>query len=99
MVDIRDLKSRGPKGPCWFESSSGHHHLLIHFFVLMFGPAACPKTIVSPFNLMGEPINAPARLLDSTVDRFFFRLGRTYQFGQPHDDRHAEDDDENHSDH
>ena len=24
MVDIRDLKSRGPKGPCWFESSSGH---------------------------------------------------------------------------
>src|SRR5262245_9684552 len=29
MVDIRDLKSRGPKGPCWFESSSGNHALLI----------------------------------------------------------------------
>jgi hypothetical protein len=27
MVDIRDLKSRGPRGPCWFESSSGHHSL------------------------------------------------------------------------
>src|SRR4029077_1815612 len=26
LVDTRDLKSRGPRGPCWFESSSGHHH-------------------------------------------------------------------------
>lgn len=26
--DTPDLKSRGPKGPCWFESSSGHQFLL-----------------------------------------------------------------------
>jgi hypothetical protein len=40
---------------------------------------------------MGESINAPARLLDSTVDRFFFRFGWTYQFGQPYDGGHAQD--------
>src|ERR671915_461853 len=26
LVDTRDLKSRGPKGPCRFESGSGHHN-------------------------------------------------------------------------
>ena len=25
LVDISDLKSEGLQGPCWFESSSGHH--------------------------------------------------------------------------
>ena len=25
LVDATDLKSVGPKGPCWFKSSPGHH--------------------------------------------------------------------------
>ena len=28
LVDIRDLKSRGSKEPCRFESGSGHHPIL-----------------------------------------------------------------------
>src|SRR5262245_33319464 len=27
LVDARDLKSRGPQGPCRFESGSGHHEI------------------------------------------------------------------------
>jgi hypothetical protein len=48
---------------------------------------------------MRKPVDAPPRFLDPSVDRFFFRFRRLYQFRYPYSDRHANSEGEKRDDH
>ena len=69
MADARDLKSRGPQGPCRFKSGPGHHHV-----------ASDPSSSAQDFG-WEFPLNAASQFISPKAKRAsMMQLGEPHTF-------------------